>query len=318
MKQTLLLLTALSLLPLHAAVKTHWVKGVSESGGWYDSDKAGPHESNLCWAACAANMTAWWQDRNADTAGKTQAPTGKDVWETMRKSLRNNPDCAQSGTNWWFSGQLQPRANASNASAGNYYQELMSGNSFQAKLLRAPNYGTELSFSELMVELIDSGHVISLGIQPVEERRLMGGTHWITLWGVDYDESKKVVTRVYLTDSDDYQPNVAQYQKGLFTADCTWAEDVVAPGNRIFSSLIFRNEIGWFKDNTAITSVVALPQDADFITEQDRKAHEQKEAEEPKNAKSAKKGKKTKADKTAKTEKEDKKKKKEKKEKKKK
>ena len=47
---------------------TVWADGVSESGGWYDVNKNSPWNGDvddlMCYAACAANLIAWWQQRS--------------------------------------------------------------------------------------------------------------------------------------------------------------------------------------------------------------------------------------------------------------
>ncbi|MDO5450986.1 MAG: hypothetical protein Q4F30_08870 [Akkermansia sp.] len=287
-------LAAMMAMPMEAVVKTYWVKGVSETEGWYDADKNGGGESELCWAASAANMLAWWQDRNKETAGKTEAPTGKEVWELMRKAMHNRPGSPQGGVNWWFSHSLQPgpMGGADNGK-GAFYESVRGGKGVETLLLRAPKFDTDLTFSERVKELIQTGSAIAVAIQPLQGKSMMPGTHWISLWGIDFDEDKKVITRVYVTDSDDATGNWPSIQKGLFAADCTWAEDVNANG-RIFSSLIFKTPQGWYNDNTCITSLVTLNCNSEFITDGDKEANA-KEAEEQdaKEAKSvAKKGKK--------------------------
>lgn len=71
---------------------------------------------------------------------------------------------------------------------------------------------------------------------------MQNGGHMISLWGIDFDEDKKVVTRVYLSDSDDALGYSAKMQKGLFVADCTWAEDVKGPNGQPYPTLIMDTE----------------------------------------------------------------------------
>ena len=289
-----LCLLALAAIPVQGAVRTYMVKGVTESKGWYDADKAPGQEADLCWAAAASNAIAWWQDRNADTHAQTEAPKGTAVWEMMRKDMPNRPGSPQGGVNWWFSHSLQPGPmGGSDNSKGGFYASIMNGKPLQTELLRAPLFGSDLTLSERIKELIQGGNALCLAIQPVQGRQMQNGSHWISLWGIDYDEDKKVVTRVYVTDPDDAAGQWPSIQKGLLVADCTWAEDIQA-GSRTFASLMFRTPQGWYNDNTCITSIVTLNGNSEFAADSDKernaKADEEQDAQEAKST--AKKGKK--------------------------
>ena len=55
-------LIAASALPA-AAVTTIFAPGVTKESGWYDTNKAFTNQdSQLCWAATATNIVAWWLD----------------------------------------------------------------------------------------------------------------------------------------------------------------------------------------------------------------------------------------------------------------
>ncbi|MDO4222385.1 MAG: hypothetical protein Q4C88_09735, partial [Akkermansia sp.] len=275
-------------LPLHAAVRTYMVRGVTEAKGWYDGDKSGPSDRQMCWAASAANMIAWWQDRNADTHGQTQAPTGKNVWETMKKAFDNTAGSPMAATNWWFSKNKGPRPNGAKENLGGYYDGIIAGKDFNVVLHNGPGFGSQLPLSERLKELIQAGNGVCVGIQKlVNGRQMQNGAHMISLWGIDFDEDKKVVTRVYLTDSDDALGYSASMQKGLFVADCTWAEDVKGPGGQPFPTLIMDTESPWFENNTVITSIVTFSGNNDFLTDKDKEENAKNDAaQDAKEAKS--------------------------------
>ncbi len=304
-------------LPLNAAVRTYMMKGVTESKGWYDADKSGPADNQMCWAASAANMIAWWQDRNADTASQTNAPKGKNVWETMKKALGNTPGSPMAATNWWFSKKngTRPRSIKDN-NLGGYYEDIITGKNFSVALHNGPGFGSQLSLSERLKELIQEGNGICVGIQKLTGgKQMQNGGHMISLWGIDFDEDKKVVTRVYLSDSDDALGYSAKMQKGLFVADCTWAEDVKGPNGQPYPTLIMDTESPWFENNAVITSIVTFSGNNDFLTDKDREANAKEDAaQDAREAKSVgKKAKKAKKAKKEKRQKEDKPKKKDKK-----
>ncbi len=67
-----------------------WVNGVDESGGWHDANKVngydGEADDNMCYAASAANLIAWWQENSNLTSS---APKGSDnIWK-MKGIQRN-------------------------------------------------------------------------------------------------------------------------------------------------------------------------------------------------------------------------------------
>ncbi|MDO5450987.1 MAG: hypothetical protein Q4F30_08875 [Akkermansia sp.] len=314
MKKTLTtILAALAVtLPGHAAIHTYMLRGVTESKGWYDADKSGPADNQMCWAASAANMIAWWQDRNADTHGQTNAPKGNAVWETMKKSFGNTPGSPMAATNWWFSKAINPKPRSiKDDSNGGYYGDIISGKKFSVDLHQGPSFGSQLSLSERLKELIVAGNGMCVGIQRVNGTQIQGGGHMISLWGIDFDEDKKVVTRVYLSDSDDALGYSARMQKGLFVADCTWREDLTF-GGQPYPTLLMDTESPWFDNNAVITSIVTFSGNNEFITDKDREDNaKEDEAQAAREAKSvgkkAKKSKGGKKDKKADTAKDDKK-----------
>lgn len=105
--------------------ETHWAKGLEatyteENGwkvsGWYDAQKTAENEKddNMCYAASAANLLAWWQ--NSGDAPASAAPRDLDtIWDTF---VRNNQFEAEGGEalsaiNWWMSGVYAPSAEVS-------------------------------------------------------------------------------------------------------------------------------------------------------------------------------------------------------------
>ena len=92
---------------------TVWANGVNESGGWYDINKSsvedGHVEANMCYAASATNLIAWWQ--NGEYGVSSSAPTGlNDIWNVF-VSNNQTPDEggeALSAINWWVSGVYVP------------------------------------------------------------------------------------------------------------------------------------------------------------------------------------------------------------------
>ena len=86
-----------------------WAEGVSTAGGWYDVDKSWDGtDSMLCYAASAANLIAWWQQRSHLVSSAPDNIEG--IWNTYRAACQNpntggDPLAAM---NWWVSGIYAP------------------------------------------------------------------------------------------------------------------------------------------------------------------------------------------------------------------
>ena len=77
----------------HPVTENVWAKGLSatytekgwEVSGWYDAQKTstqGDMDDNMCYAASAANLLAWWQ--NGEDALESEAPRELDtIWKTL-------------------------------------------------------------------------------------------------------------------------------------------------------------------------------------------------------------------------------------------
>ena len=100
-----------------------WATGVSEEDGWYDVNKSsheeGHVESNMCYAAAASNLIAWWQDGEYGKALLSSAPKEHDaIWQTFvaqnkyygegGNSEEDDGGDPASSINWWISGVYYP------------------------------------------------------------------------------------------------------------------------------------------------------------------------------------------------------------------
>lgn len=218
-----------------------FAEGVTMNSGWYDVNKLkiGGADVNMCWAASASNMIQWWQDRyvaagNTLPAGAVTGP-GTKVYEgycynlalmELYRDLWNNiseggyPD---HGVIWYFEGRNvyssfpdgycpQP------AAAGGYYSNVWNQilpyvYQYTDNLISTEinNYyewgnGTSLNaqqrlkkFSDYVVESIERG-VTSLTISLNSNGGLL---HATTLWGYEIDNATGMLTKIWLTDSDD-------------------------------------------------------------------------------------------------------------------
>lgn len=243
MKLSVLVLLALSAALSTATAAQAWVDGVSRTSGWYDANKANPDsedgDNDLCWAASASNLIAWWQDKYSTPA---EIPTDiDDIWSTFKNRVEaDEGGDTHAAFQWWLTGVYVPTTDAERfrsifskdtystlpSWAGYYYSEYgdelgYTYNPFTKKW--------ESSLSDFLCadyrNSVTSDNIISLvlqgcgmGIALAQDNNSKFG-HAITLWGLEYDSSTNAISRMWLTDSDDAQYNFGQ--DGLFAVDVT-------------------------------------------------------------------------------------------------
>lgn len=207
---------------------TVWASGVSETGGWYDANKInnadGDADDNMCYAASAANLIAWWQNGEYGKNLTSVAPKElDDIWQTY---IAHNEDYDTGGDpgsalNWWISGTYSPemaeeweRYYAADGSAvpppalshtnGYYFDEYgLTKSDLGDFVYDVWSFGeSDMTASELSITLADifnEGGGISLAIFSDNVDNPLA--HAITLWGVEYENGELV--KLWLTDSDD-------------------------------------------------------------------------------------------------------------------
>ena len=268
-----LLTTSLALAALLAAQAacgaTLWVQGVTAEDGWHDADKSLEHDGDLCWASTAANMVAWWQERHpqaAQDAAASSAPRGLEaVWKALRTAFRDGLGSTYHCLRWWMEGTPPPPQMKLTAEAAGWPAhapaKLREGDLL---IYKAPAYDGSGDISATLRHLLEKGYSVALGLRQYDEagHELLSGGHMVSLWGLEYDDAKGAVTRLYLTDSDDVVGTWPQHQKGLFAAECTPVPDLRYRGGKPFPGLTLANRLGWFRPRTTITTIVALHADA--------------------------------------------------------
>lgn len=227
MKKTLSLLTlTTALLPLSSLTANgalYMVKGVTfntanlaDNSGIYDATKNWDNDGGLCWAATCSNMVTWWQDQQAATNLPANVPTSNDdIWNIYRDTFANRGGIIKQGLLWWFDGSqgdqalgnyLYPRTATSTQGVGGYYKSKLVGGSVSSSDLvtvSAKSYGNAENFSSALVSYIQRGY--GVGMSWVS-KGFAGGEvgHAVTIWGVEVDDTTHIITRLYMTDSDDY------------------------------------------------------------------------------------------------------------------
>ena len=241
-------------MPAEAAVI--WVDGVTETSGWYDANKSGPDEpdgdNELCFAASAANLVAWWQERYELDSSVPKSID--DIWTTYKNAAAvdegGDPVAA---IQWWISGVYLPTKKeeisrsiyaeaeySTLTSTTGYYYDQYKLNRWSTKYYIDNNNNEQYdegidewtsypdAISDFLYhhnEILKGELTISEGILSLvgmgcgvglsladTEDAEMG--HAITLWGVDYDAESKDIQGLYLTDSDDVQ--YGDNEEGLF------------------------------------------------------------------------------------------------------
>ena len=222
-----------------------WVNGVDESGGWHDANKVnnddGDADDNMCYAASAANLIAWWQENSNLTSS---APKGSDnIWSTFvnntNEAYWDEGGEALSAINWWISGVYYPQKKSDferfyvpedclseeselpltlNPFHGYYYDQYgLKQEDLAYFLTEEWIFDDQEAGSINFVDMLDEGMAISLAIGSDVNAEF---GHAITLWGAEYDNGELV--KLWLTDSDDYGVTTEQY---LFSAEATLDDD---------------------------------------------------------------------------------------------
>lgn len=241
-----------------AAGKSYWVQGVSPHAGWQDANKTLEQDRSLCWAATAANMLAWWQERHPERITADEPRALGAIWDQLRNGFEDGGGETYNTLVWWFRGGDLPaamhRTPAGMQLGGYHLAETGAAFPGTAILQEEPESG----ISERLKELICQGYAIGIGIRRIDKAgKLLPHWHMLSLWGIEYDEEHRCVTRLYLTDSDDIAGEWPRYQRGLFAADAAEAT-LTNDRGRPFTGLILRNRIGWFRNNAVITTIIAL------------------------------------------------------------
>lgn len=210
----------------HLVNGTKFAKNVSLQSGWYDVNKIGngtsPVDGLLCWAAASSNLLQWWLDDFIKQGHELpeSVPYGPGsryrlaIFDTYFDCWTNYMHSTEPAVRWFMEGGGMQHASQNTfpnkggvVHEGGYFKGVLSPEKEQE--LFASDYIREISaysgwivpsregkgnmhkiFSDLFMTFIDEG-VTGLSVD----------SHELTAWG--YDVENGLITRIYVTNSDD-------------------------------------------------------------------------------------------------------------------
>ena len=222
---------------VETGLTVRFAEGVSQESGWYDVNKVKDGtvngDINMCWAATAANILQWWQDRYVEQGNELPegCPDGKgETYElAIMEVFHTQWDNTYGGhafhaVKWYFEGvnvcegwnrQAQPLQRGS----GGYFKheweqiepymytghDLGYTQDYNNYYLWGSGSGLDATgrlraFTELVELFIDKG-MTSMAI--AQRENYSGVHHSVTLWGYEKDNETGLLTRIWITDSDD-------------------------------------------------------------------------------------------------------------------
>lgn len=214
-----------------------FAEGVSLESGWYDVNKVKDGtvngDINMCWAATAANILQWWQDRYVEQGNELPegCPDGKgETYElAIMEVFHTQWDNTYGGhafhaVKWYFEGvnvcegwsrQAQPLQPGSGGYFKHEWEQIEPYMYTGHDLGYTQDYnnyylwgsgsglnatGRLKAFTELVELFIDKG----MTSMAIAQRENYGGVHHsVTLWGYEKDNETGLLTRIWITDSDD-------------------------------------------------------------------------------------------------------------------
>lgn len=246
-------LAACALVPAQLHAETVWAKGVSESSGWVDVNKSGDiysgPDSLMCWAASASSVIAWWQAQADMSKSKTGTPaTASEIYSAFTNSFKNAGKGAEVAWKWYFGGcnlvsyNYDNDFNISNPkTSGRYWEDYVktvadwpSADSDTPSWIQL-GWLSDVSrdslhadsAAEVLSGLLKQGAGISLLISYSD----YNSGHAVTLWGMEYEGTEKgyEISKIYITDSDDYTLGLITKEVKYKTETISVAEDKDVP-----------------------------------------------------------------------------------------
>lgn len=194
MKKALVILALGTFLPLagQAAFQQQWATGVSERSGWVDFNKtaADTRDNELCWAAAASNIINWRQRQYEIPNGVPQEDA---IWETVKSSFVDKGGMAANAFSWWIDGS--GGVDVKNFDVGGFYRKPWRPvGPYASNYVKYTPASSYAGASDDLINFLRDGKGVTISLSR---------QHELTLWGVEYDTSSNLITKMWLTDSDD-------------------------------------------------------------------------------------------------------------------
>ena len=224
---------------------TLFAPNVTRTSGWYDTNKHWDgKDGHLCWAASCSNAIAWYLD-SCEEAGIQDVSIYERNPEAVFEHFRDNwnPDEGYdplNGFSWYFTGETTDGKKPDellNDNTGGYLKDLPYcskpwRNIDMSYYVIVGDYqnrhpfvsddigfyypysplGNHSNFSKTIREQLSYGvTVLNVSAEGVTAT----GGHAITLWGCDYDVDTGLVSKIYVTDSDDEDISPGKYLKEI-------------------------------------------------------------------------------------------------------
>lgn len=218
-------------------------EGVTLTSGWYDVNKQLNGDEMMCWAASASNILQWWQDRYKEAGNTLPAgcPDGKNtsgyqlkIMDEFRNNWQNlaRGGWADSAVTWYFEGKdyygdlgygYDNRAYPTPGTGGYFSSvwssiypsavysssEYMYGYTTEVNNYnwRSNSAGALRGFTDYIVAYFERGMAsmaVATGVN-------FSGAHAVTVWGYEIDNTTGLLTKLYMTDSDDRATELKEY-----------------------------------------------------------------------------------------------------------
>ncbi len=201
----------------------YWADGLVTAdnklvSGWWDADKSGMGDTQLCWAAASANMLAWWQTQyGVNEFTSSVVPTTADgIFGSFVSNWANVSGRESYGLTWWISGASESESYSAyyeanytgSASTGAYYAPHYSAADISS-LVREVSL-TGVSAAQVASDwssIYADGGIMSLGVYGTLSNGSLLGGHTLTLWGFATDSTGRL-SSITVTDSDDRTDSV--------------------------------------------------------------------------------------------------------------
>ena len=182
--------------------------GTFQTNVYYDADKgraSGDGDDYQCWAATCANMlyyTGW--------APQSTFPDEEAVFDVFTENFVDDGGEPYYGNGWFIEGGHDQYGTLRDPDSGGYYaSQLAQYNETYAQYAGWDSLRDTVSGMNNLASAIRAGDAIGLGVDWTWGSSYAGG-HAITCWGYTYNDSYSTsspnyYTRLFVTDSDDYQ-----------------------------------------------------------------------------------------------------------------